>query len=68
MSRVGEDNGVPPTSLATGEGDRGTRWRGRVTYAALRFAPSTMLRMVPLPRFAATFSLWEKERVPGGPP
>jgi hypothetical protein len=37
-----------------GEGDRRRRWRGRVTYAVLRFAPSTMLSMVPLPRRFAT--------------
>jgi hypothetical protein len=33
-----------------GEGDRRRRWRGRMADAALVAAPSTMLRMVPLPR------------------
>jgi len=45
---------------STGEGDRRRRWRGRLWPRPLeaRFAvmpvsaPSTMLRMVPLPRFA----------------
>src|SRR5215204_3926183 len=37
---------------ATGEGDRRRRWRGRGQRAAPGIAPSTMLRMVPLPRFA----------------
>ena len=45
---------------STGEGDRRRRWRGRLWPRSLEvcpavmpvFAPSTMLRMVPLPRYA----------------
>jgi len=38
---------LPPRA---GEGDRRRRWRGRILDSALVVAPSTMLRMVPLPR------------------
>src|SRR4051812_41010981 len=44
---------IPPPSLGDGGGGPPKAWRGQAhARTALGIAPSTMLRMVPLPRFA----------------
>src|SRR5829696_3983780 len=50
LGSVGIDHAILPRE--TGEGDRRRRWRGQARAPARGIAPSTMLRMVPLPRCA----------------